>query len=147
MIVDGILKAIYGQQSRVNGAYTLPDNLELFFAGKSGSWPVHHLIKEKKPIEIKVFGPGCARCTETENLVKEVTTAKGGNITVQKMSDLKERMLAGVMSTPAVAIDGVVKSTGKAPTKEEIAAWIDGTVSAPSPATPAGGCCGGEKCC
>jgi small redox-active disulfide protein 2 len=93
-------------------------------------------------MEIKVFGPSCARCAETENLVKEVVAAKDGNITVLKVSDLKEMMLAGVMSTPAVAIDGVVKSTGKVPTKEEIAAWIDGAASVPSaPSAPGGGCC------
>ena len=97
-------------------------------------------------MEIKVFGPGCAKCTETENLVKEVAAAKGGNITVQKVSDLKEMMAAGVMSTPAVAIDGVVKSTGKVPSKEEIAAWIVGAAGAAPSAAPAGGCCCGGKC-
>lgn len=44
-------------------------------------------------MEIKVFGPGCAKCTEVENMVKEVAAAKGGNITVQKVSDLKEMRL------------------------------------------------------
>ena len=84
-------------------------------------------------MEITVFGPGCARCTETEKLVKEVVAAKGGNIAVQKVSDFKEMMAAGIMSTPAVMVDGVVKSTGKVPTKEEIAVWIDGGVaSSPS---------------
>ncbi|MDL2210259.1 thioredoxin family protein [Desulfovibrio sp. OttesenSCG-928-O18] len=101
-------------------------------------------------MEIKVFGPGCARCTETENLVKQVAAAKGGSITVQKVSDLKEMMAAGVMSTPAVSVDGVLKSTGKIPSKEEIAAWIDGAATAPavnSGAAPAsGGCCCGGNC-
>ena len=76
-------------------------------------------------MEIKVFGPGCARCAETEKLVKAVAAEKSGHITVQKVSDFKEMMAAGVMSTPAVAVDGVVKSSGKVPTKEEVAAWID----------------------
>ena len=83
-------------------------------------------------MEIKVFGPGCARCTETEKLVKEVAAAKGKNITVQKVTDLKEMMASGIMSTPAVAVDGVVKSTGRVPAREEIAAWIDdGAAAAP----------------
>jgi len=82
-------------------------------------------------MEIKVFGTGCARCTETEKLVKEVAAAKGGNITVEKVTDTKEMMLHGIMSTPAVAVDGVVKSKGKIPAREEIAAWIDG-VGAPA---------------
>ncbi len=97
-------------------------------------------------MEIKVFGPGCAKCTETENLVKEVAAAKGGNITVQKVSDLKEMMAAKVMSTPAISVDGVVKSTGRVPTKEEIAAWIDGAAAASAPAASGGCCCGGGKC-
>lgn len=76
-------------------------------------------------MEIKIFGSGCARCTETEALVKAVVMAKGKNITVQKVSDFKEMMALGIMSTPAVVIDGVVKSSGKIPTKEEIAIWIE----------------------
>lgn len=89
-------------------------------------------------MEIKVFGPGCAKCTETENLIKEVVTARGGDITVRKVSDLKEMMAVGIMSTPAVAIDGVVKSAGKLPSKEEVAAWIDGAAPPASCAAPAG---------
>ena len=77
-------------------------------------------------MEIIVFGPGCARCAETEKLVREVVGAVSGNITVRKVSDLKEMMAAGIMSTPAVMVDGVVKSTGKVPAKEEVAAWISG---------------------
>lgn len=79
-------------------------------------------------MEIKVFGPGCARCTETEKLVREVIATKTGNIRVQKVSDLKEMMSAGIMSTPTVTIDGVVKSTGKVPSRKEIESWIDGAV-------------------
>lgn len=97
-------------------------------------------------MEIKIFGPGCAKCTETEKLVKEVAAAKGGNITVQKVSDLKEMMAAGVMSTPAVAIEGVVKSTGKVPSREEVAAWIDGAAGSPASSAPASGCCCGGNC-
>ena len=96
-------------------------------------------------MEIKVFGPGCAKCTETENLVKEVAATKGGNITVQKVSDLKEMMAAGVMSTPAVVVDGVVKVTGRVPNKEEISAWIDGAAGSATP-SPGGGCCCGGNC-
>lgn len=95
-------------------------------------------------MEIKIFGPGCANCNETENLVKQVAAARDENITVQKVSDLKEMMTAGVISTPAVAIDGVVKSTGRVPSKEEIAAWIDGAAGSGPSAAPAGGCCGGN---
>lgn len=93
-------------------------------------------------MEIKVFGPGCARCAEVEKLVKEAAAAKGGAITVKKVSDLKEMMAAGVMSTPAIAIDGVVKATGRVPGKDEIAAWIDGAAASAAPASGGGCCCG-----
>ncbi|MDL2313652.1 thioredoxin family protein [Desulfovibrio sp. OttesenSCG-928-C14] len=75
-------------------------------------------------MEITVFGPGCARCAEAENLVKEVASARGPGITVRKVSDFKEMMAAGVMSTPAVAIDGVLKCTGRVPDRKELEAWI-----------------------
>lgn len=95
---------------------------------------------------ITVFGPGCSKCAETEKLIKGAVASSGKNITVQKVSDLKEMMAAGVLSTPAVVIGGVVKSSGKVPSKQEIAAWIDGAVvSAPSDA-PHGGCCCNGKC-
>ncbi len=77
-------------------------------------------------MEIKVFGPGCARCAEAEALMREVAAAKGGGITVIKVTDYMEMMAAGIMSTPAVMVDGVVKSTGRVPSRDEAAAWIDG---------------------
>lgn len=86
-------------------------------------------------MEIKVFGPGCNRCTQTEALVREVAATIDASISVEKAFDAREMMALGIMSTPAIVIDGVVKSTGKIPTKEEIATWINGAVS------PAA-CCG-----
>lgn len=77
-------------------------------------------------MEIKVFGTGCARCEELAATVKEVAAAKGGDISVLKVSDLKEMMAAGVMSTPAISVDGKLLSTGRIPSKDEIAAWING---------------------
>lgn len=99
-------------------------------------------------MEIKVFGPGCARCAETEKLVKEVVAAKGTEASVRKISDLKEMMAAGIMSTPAVMVDGVVKCTGRVPAREDVAAWLEGAPVAPggeqSAAVPSGCCCGGK---
>lgn len=71
------------------------------------------------------LGPGCARCSQTEQLVRDVVQAQGGNVTVEKISDLKEMMILGVMATPAVVIDGLVKCSGRIPSKEEVAGWID----------------------
>ncbi len=77
-------------------------------------------------MEIKVFGPGCPTCESVEKLVRDVAAEKNAPIAINKVKDLKEMMAAGILSTPAVAVDGVVKVTGRVPTRDEVAAWIDG---------------------
>lgn len=79
-------------------------------------------------MEIKVFGPGCSKCMEADKLVRDVAAARGGEMTVVKVTDYKEMMAAGVMSTPAISVDGVVKCTGRIPSREEVSAWIDGNI-------------------
>lgn len=81
-------------------------------------------------MEIKVYGPGCAKCEETERLVRQVVKDMDIAATVEKVSDLKEMMIMGIMSTPAVAIDDKVVSTGHVPGKEEIKDWLSGKDSA-----------------
>ncbi len=96
-------------------------------------------------MEIKVFGPGCARCNEVEALVREVVEARGCQSSITKVSDLKEMMAAGVLSTPAVMVDGTVKSIGKVPTKTEIASWLDGGEGSPCSTNGGGGCACNKK--
>ena len=50
-------------------------------------------------MEIKVFGPGCAKCHEAEELVRNVVAEKGVAVSIIKVSDFKEMMAAGVLST------------------------------------------------
>jgi small redox-active disulfide protein 2 len=75
-------------------------------------------------MEIKVLGPGCARCEQTDKLVREAVSEAGINATVEKVTDIKEIARYGVFGTPAVVVDGEVKSVGKIPKKEEILGWI-----------------------
>lgn len=76
-------------------------------------------------MEIKVFGPGCAKCKEAEQLVRNVAATKNSAVNITKVSDFKEMMSAGVLSTPAVSVDGVLKVAGRIPTKDEIESWLD----------------------
>ena len=80
-------------------------------------------------MEIAVFGPGCARCAEAEKLVRNVVAEKGVAATVTKVTDFKAMMAAGVMSTPAVSVNGQVMVTGRVPSREEVARWIDEAAS------------------
>lgn len=75
-------------------------------------------------MEIKVYGPGCAKCVMVDKLVRGVVSQKSPDISVEKISDIREMMKAGILSTPAVVIDGVLKSSGRVPSKEEIESWI-----------------------
>ena len=72
------------------------------------------------------YGPGCAKCKQTEALVRRVITETGSTAEVVKVSDLKEMITAGIMSTPAVAVDGAIKVTGRVPKAEEVKQWITG---------------------
>ena len=75
-------------------------------------------------MEIKVLGPGCAKCQKTEEVVKEAVAESGVNADVEKVTDIMKIASYGVMGTPAVVIDGEVKSVGKIPRKEDIKSWI-----------------------
>ena len=75
-------------------------------------------------MEIKVLGPGCAKCQKTEELVKEALTESGVEASVEKVTDIMKIAGYGVMGTPAVMVDGGIKSVGKIPSKEDIKSWI-----------------------
>jgi small redox-active disulfide protein 2 len=75
-------------------------------------------------MNIKVLGPGCKKCHETEKLVREVVAEVGSDAVVEYVTDLAEIAGQGVFSTPAVVIDGKVKVSGKVPSREEIRSWL-----------------------
>jgi small redox-active disulfide protein 2 len=75
-------------------------------------------------MEIKVLGPGCPRCRETEKHVKEAVAESGLDAQVDKVTDVMEIARSGVFGTPAVIVDGEVKSVGRIPNKEEIKTWL-----------------------
>lgn len=75
-------------------------------------------------MEIKVCGPGCTKCHETERVVNEALAEAGIQATVQKVSDFSEIAKLGVFATPAVVIDGRIRCTGKSPSKKEVLSWL-----------------------
>ena len=75
-------------------------------------------------MKIKVLGPGCPKCQQTEKVVKEAVSETGVAADVEKVTDVMKIAGYGVFGTPAVVVDGEVKSVGKIPKKEEIKAWI-----------------------
>jgi len=75
-------------------------------------------------MNIKILGIGCAKCQQLETLTREAVAEAGVAAVVEHVTDFKEIAGYGVFSTPAVVVDGKVKSVGKIPKKEEILAWI-----------------------
>ena len=75
-------------------------------------------------MEIKVLGPGCPKCNQTEKIVKEAVAETGVAANVEKVTDIMEIAGYGVLGTPAVVVDGEVKSVGKVPKKEDVKAWL-----------------------
>jgi len=75
-------------------------------------------------MDIKILGPGCPKCRQTEKVVQEVVTEAGITARVEKVTDVMEIAGYGVFLTPAVVVDGEVKSVGKVPSKESVKSWF-----------------------
>jgi len=75
-------------------------------------------------MDIKVLGPGCAKCKQAEKVVKEAVAESGLTVEVEKITDVLAIAGFGVLGTPAVVIDGEVKSVGKIPKKADVKSWL-----------------------
>lgn len=64
-------------------------------------------------MKIEILGTGCAKCTALEENTKVAISKIGGFHQVVKVDDIMKIMDYGVVSTPGLVVDGVVKSTGK----------------------------------
>jgi small redox-active disulfide protein 2 len=72
-------------------------------------------------MKIEILGSGCAKCKETEKHVGEALGRAGVQADVVHINDIKEISRRGVFFTPALAIDGQVKISGRVPSVDEIA--------------------------
>jgi len=77
-------------------------------------------------MEIKVLGGGCASCKKLHELVQEAVKELNAEADVLYITDMAEIMQTGIMSTPALMVNGKVKSTGRVPKIKEIKKIIEG---------------------
>ena len=75
---------------------------------------------------IEVFGPGCARCQTLLKNTQEAADQLGGDHHVTKVSDYAAMAARGILSTPALAVDGQLKFQGKVASAPEILALLKG---------------------
>ena len=77
-------------------------------------------------MKIQILGTGCPKCRQLEANAREALVGTSLEASVEKVTDLDEIMNMGVMMTPALAVDGVVKSAGKVLSKDEIVNILQG---------------------
>lgn len=89
--------------------------------------PVASCCCEDKPAtakadvkEIKILGPGCAKCKTTYQVIEKVINENNLDVKLTKIEDITEIMSYNVMGTPAVVVDGTVKIKGHVPSESEI---------------------------
>lgn len=91
-------------------------------------------------MEIKILGSGCANCDKLEAATREAAANVGADATFEKVSDFAEIMSFGVMTTPALVVDGEVKVAGRVPAVADIEKFLAGG-TAKSGGCGCGGCC------
>jgi small redox-active disulfide protein 2 len=70
--------------------------------------------------KLQILGTGCAKCTKLAETAEQAAKSLGVEYQLEKVTDINAIMSFGVMMTPALVVDGVVKVVGKVPPVEEI---------------------------
>ena len=75
-------------------------------------------------MKIQILGTGCPKCNQLYQNTQQAVAESGVDAVVEKVNDLNDIMTFGVMVTPALAIDGQVKASGKVPSADDIKKMI-----------------------
>lgn len=78
-------------------------------------------------IKVQVLGVGCSKCKKLEEKIRKLAAVHQLNVEVEKVSDLNVIMNYGIMMTPGLVIDGVLKSYGNIPKDDQLLSWMKGT--------------------
>ena len=71
-------------------------------------------------MEVKVLGPGCAKCKTTFQVIEKVIKENNLDVKLTKVDDIMEMMSYNIMTTPAVVVDGEVKMIGLVPSESDV---------------------------
>lgn len=71
-------------------------------------------------MKLQILGTGCAKCNALAQATNQAAQALGIPYELEKVTDLKQIMAFGVMTTPALVVDGKVKVSGKVPSADEL---------------------------
>ena len=71
-------------------------------------------------MKLQILGTGCAKCHALSQATEQAAQALGLPYELEKVADLKQIMTFGVMTTPALVVDGKVKVSGRVPSVDEL---------------------------
>lgn len=71
-------------------------------------------------MEVKVLGPGCAKCKTTFQVIEKVIKENNLDVKLTKVDDIMEMMSYNIMTTPAVVVDGEAKMKGQVPSESDV---------------------------
>lgn len=71
-------------------------------------------------MEVKVLGPGCAKCKTTFQVIEKVIKENNLDVKLTKVDDIMDMMSYNIMTTPAVVVDGEVKMKGQVPSESDV---------------------------
>lgn len=75
-------------------------------------------------MQIKILGPGCARCHQLEQMTREVVKELGIDAGVEDVKDIKKIMAYPILTTPGLVINEKLVCSGRVPTKAEVTTFI-----------------------
>ena len=75
-------------------------------------------------MNIKILGPGCARCQQLEKTTKEVVRELGIDAEIEDIKDIKKIMEYPILTTPGLVIDEKLVCSGRVPSKAELTTFI-----------------------
>ncbi len=81
-------------------------------------------------LEVRIFGPGCVSCNSLQTMVMEILDEMGIAAAIEQIHDPDEIGRAGVLHTPALVLNGRLKSSGLLPTRAQVEQWIRELVDA-----------------
>ena len=71
-------------------------------------------------MKIEILGSGCPNCKKTEEIVKKVVKRLGIKVDISHVYDIEKIIERGILTTPAISINGKLKLSGKVPSESEI---------------------------
>jgi small redox-active disulfide protein 2 len=76
--------------------------------------------------KLQILGGGCAKCGKLAEVTKQAATELGIEFEIEKVTEMAKIIEFGVMTTPALVVDGDVKVSGKVPSLADVKKMIGG---------------------